>query len=203
MDILLKLVNSIIQVIIFTIIPFIWWLVSNRDKYSFLEWIGIKKIIIQNKKKYVMTFGFILILFVFLGLVIIPIFINSSDMATSQFVSQGIVALVPALIYAFIQTALSEEILFRGFLAKRLINKFGFSVGNIVQSVLFGALHVLLFISLTEWLGTIIIFIFTGFTGWLMGMINEKQSGGSIISSWLIHGCANTLASIFAILNIV
>lgn len=203
MGILTNLVSSIIQVIIFSIIPFIWWLVSNRNKSSFLEWIGIKKITIQNKKKYVITFGFILIFFIFSSLLIIPFFINSSDMATSQFINQGIVALIPALIYAFIQTGLSEEILFRGFLAKRLINKFGFSVGNIVQSVLFGALHVLLFISLTNWLGTIIIFIITGFTGWLMGMINEKQSGGSIISSWLIHGCANTLASIIAMFNIV
>ncbi|MFO7969556.1 MAG: CPBP family intramembrane glutamic endopeptidase [Candidatus Izemoplasmatales bacterium] len=203
MGILTNLVSSIIQVIIFSIIPFIWWLVSNRNESSFLEWIGIKKITIQNKKKYVMTFGFILILLVFSSLLIIPFFINSSDMATSQFINQGIVALIPALIYAFIQTGLSEEILFRGFLAKRLINKFGFLIGNIVQSVLFGALHVLLFISLTNWLGTIIIFIITGFTGWLMGIINEKQSGGSIISSWLIHGCANTLAAIFAMFNIV
>ncbi|MFP4698681.1 MAG: hypothetical protein ACLFMO_08255, partial [Eubacteriales bacterium] len=107
MDILSKLISSIIQVLIFSTIPFIWWLVSNRGKHSFLEWIGLKKVIIQNKKKYAMSFGFTLILSVFLGLVIIPFFINSSDMAISQFVNQGIVALIPALIYAFIQTGLS------------------------------------------------------------------------------------------------
>ena len=40
-----------------------------------------------------------------------------------------------------IQTGLSEEILFRGFLGKRLIAKFGFAVGNVVQGLLFGTLH--------------------------------------------------------------
>lgn len=88
-------------------------------------------------------------------------------------------------------------------MAKRLINKFGYSIGNIAQSVLFGVLHVLMFISLIEWLGGIIIFLFTGLVGWLMRMINEKQSDGSIVSSWLIHGFGNTLASILAMFNIV
>ncbi len=32
--------------------------------------------------------------------------------------------------------------------------------------------------------------------GWLMGWINDKQSEGSMISSWVLHGCANTVASI-------
>lgn len=36
-----------------------------------------------------------------------------------------------------------------------------------------------------------------------MGVINEKQSEGSIISSWLLHGCVNTLASIMAMFNII
>lgn len=42
-----------------------------------------------------------------------------------------------------------------------------------------------------------------GIVGWLMGCINEKQSDGSIISSWLLHGCANTLASLITMFNII
>ncbi|WP_291582244.1 hypothetical protein [Clostridium sp. UBA6640] len=36
-----------------------------------------------------------------------------------------------------------------------------------------------------------------------MGWINEKQLEGSIISSWLLHRCDNTLASIIAMFNII
>ena len=134
---------------------------------------------------------------------IIPLFVDKSAMATSQFLGQGVSSLIPALIYAFLQTGFSEELFFRGFLTKRLINKFGFQLGNVVQSILFGLMHGIMFISKAGLLGAIIIILITGITGWLMGWINEKQSEGSTVSSWLLHGCANTLASIIAMFNII
>lgn len=36
-----------------------------------------------------------------------------------------------------------------------------------------------------------------------MGWINENQSEGSIISSWILHGCVNTLAALIVMLNII
>ena len=45
MDLLIKkLTNSIIQIIAFSLIPFLWWLVTSRKKMSFFEWIGLKKV---------------------------------------------------------------------------------------------------------------------------------------------------------------
>ena len=38
-----KLLSSIIQIIVFSLIPFIWWLVTARKECSFFEWIGLKK----------------------------------------------------------------------------------------------------------------------------------------------------------------
>ena len=35
-----KVLSSIIQIILFTIIPFIWWLITARKKQKFTEWIG-------------------------------------------------------------------------------------------------------------------------------------------------------------------
>lgn len=49
------------------------------------------------------------------------------------------------LITALFKTSLAEEILFRGLIAKRLINKLGFKIGNLLQAFVFGILHVLLF----------------------------------------------------------
>ena len=38
------LINSIIQIALFSLIPFIWWLITARKKMNFFEWIGLKKI---------------------------------------------------------------------------------------------------------------------------------------------------------------
>ncbi len=45
-----KIVSSILQIILFAIIPFIWWYVTARRQQKFTQWIGLKKIE-GNKKK--------------------------------------------------------------------------------------------------------------------------------------------------------
>ena len=135
-------------------------------------------------------------------LFIIPLFIESSDTATSQFAGQGLSALIPALIYSFVQTGLSEEILFRGFLTKILVNRLGFKSGNTIQGIVFGLLHGIMFVSIIGISKAIVIVFITGAIGMLMGWINEKQSEGSIISSWLLHGFSNTIAAIITMFNI-
>ena len=202
MQIIILLINAIVQAILFSIIPFVWWLICGRKESGFVKWLGLKKPIVKNKFKYSITFLFTIIFMLIPGVLIVPLFIDKSIMATSQFSGQGISAIIPALIYAFLQTGFSEELFFRGFLTKRLIHKLGFKVGNTVQGLLFGLMHGILFISKAGLIGTIIIILLTGIVGWLMGWINEKQSDGSIVSSWLIHGCANTLAAIIAMFNI-
>ncbi|AJS61428.1 CAAX protease [Paenibacillus sp. IHBB 10380] len=197
------LISAILQVILFSIIPFVWWLTCGRKELGFFKWLGLKKPIVKNKIKYTITFVCSIILLSIPSFLIFPLFIDKSTMATSQFSGQGLSALIPVLIYAFFQTGFSEELLFRGLLTKRLVHKFGFQVGNMVQGLLFGLMHGMIFISTAGLLGAIIIILLTGTVGWLMGWINEKQSEGSIISSWLLHGCANTLASIIVMFNIL
>jgi membrane protease YdiL (CAAX protease family) len=101
-------------------------------------------------------------------------------------------------LYALVQTALSEEILFRGFLAKRLITRLGFHRGNLVQSVLFGAMHLLLFagptgqpLSLPRAMAVV---AFTSLIGWGLGYLNERAGNGSIVPSWWTHGLTNIVA---------
>lgn len=120
-----------------------------------------------------------------------------------MFSGMGIVGLPSALIYAFIKTALSEEILFRGFLLKRLSNKFGFRIGNIVQSILFGLLHGAIFFSLINFEKVVLIISFTGLIAWCMGYVNEKKADGSIMPSWIIHGIANTFSAIISMFCII
>ncbi|WP_313892157.1 CPBP family intramembrane glutamic endopeptidase [Psychrobacillus sp.] len=196
------IISAILQILLFSIIPFIWWFFSGRKKSSFLNWIGIKIPVVQDKKKFIITFMLSLVLLFVVSFLVVPLFVDSSDLATSQFEGAGIAVIIPVLIYAFVQTGFSEELFFRGFLTKRLVGKFGFNMGNAIQGLLFGLVHGVMFVSLAGLLGTLVIILMTGIAGWLMGWINEKQSGGSILSSWLLHGCANALASIFSMFTI-
>ena len=188
---------------LFLTLPFIWWLTRDKNKISFIKYLGVKKPIVKNKRNYIITFLFTIFILSFLPFIIVPLFIDSSNMATSQFKGKGISALFPALIYAFLQIGLSEELFFRGFLTKRFVKKFGFNIGNSIQALLFGLMHGIMFRELSGILGAVIVTLITAMAGWLMGVINEKQSEESIISSWLLHGCVNTLASIMAMFNII
>lgn len=98
------------------------------------------------------------------------------------------------VVFAIIKTAFAEELLFRGIIGKRLGALLGFHAGNLIQAVLFGAVHLLLFLSpevralplKPEW-----VFAFTGLSGWFSGYLNEKIGQGSIVPSWIGHALTN------------
>ena len=197
MDLLMKkLTNSIIQIIIFSIIPFLWWLITSRKKMNFFEWIGLKKVNnIKENKLFAWIFS-VLVLFLIIS-VFILYSLKNVNVASSEFTGLGIKSLPSILIYAIFNTSLPEEILFRGFLLKRIGNKFGFIVSNGIQSLLFGCIHGIMFFSAIGILKSMLIILFTGIIGWIMGYINEKRANGSILPSWFIHVVANIFSGIF------
>lgn len=190
-----KLTNSIIQIIIFSIIPFLWWLITSRKKMNFFEWIGLKKVNnIKENKLFAWIFS-VLVLFLIIS-VFILYSLKNVNVASSEFTGLGIKSLPSILIYAIFNTSLPEEILFRGFLLKRIGNKFGFIVSNGIQSLLFGCIHGIMFFSAIGILKSMLIILFTGIIGWIMGYINEKKANGSILPSWFIHVVANIFSGI-------
>jgi len=196
------LISSIIQIILILIIPLIWWLLTKRKQESFFCWIGLKKIKKRAIKKIV--YKTLMVTIAFLLLSIYMIFITKDiSTATSQFDELGLKGFISAIIYSFVQTSFTEEIFFRGFLLKRIKNKFGFITSNIVQSILFALLHCAMFFTLTSLFNVILITLFTGLIALAMGYINEKESDGSIYPSWFIHGIANLFSSIVALFNII
>lgn len=191
-----KLTNSIIQIIIFSLIPFLWWLITSRKKMNFFEWIGLKKVNnIKENKLFAWIFS-VLVLFLIIS-VFILYSLKNVNVASSEFTGLGIKSLPSILIYAIFNTSLPEEILFRGFLLKRIGNKFGFIVSNGIQSLLFGCIHGIMFFSAIGILKSMLIILFTGIIGWIMGYINEKKANGSILPSWFIHAVANIFSGIF------
>lgn len=201
MGILSQFLNAALQVAAFSLIPFIWWFFTARHNSRFFSWLGLEMPVIIDKKAFwlVLMCGFAA--FMLMGFFVIPLVAGSVDLAASNFSGQGWNALIPALIFAFIQTALSEEIFFRGFLGKRLSNRFGFAAGNIMQALLFGLLHGAMFFAFVGVVKALVVILFTGLIGWTMGYLNEKHAGGSILPGWLMHGLSNlvtALAAMFA-----
>lgn len=197
------ILSSVIQFVLLSILPFIWWMITARKESTFFKWIGYKKPHIANKKKFWFLIIAIELVFLTVFLLIVPMIHNNDQTATSQFEGLGISAMIPALIYAFFQTAFNEELFFRGFLGKRLSTKLGFEAGNTIQAVLFGMMHCVMFFSSVAFFQAAAIGIFTGLVGWGIGYVNEKASEGSIVPGWLLHGIANTFSCIIALFNLI
>lgn len=110
----------------------------------------------------------------------------------------GAEAIATLLVAAVIKTSLSEEVFFRGFLAKRLISLVGFQRGNALQALIFGILHTLIFLSITtNWAFLTVIFVFPAIGAYVKVIVNEKYADGSIIPGWIAHGTANVIAYSF------
>ena len=198
MDVFLsELIGAIFQLILFLIIPFIWWLISARKYNNFLNWIGIRKI--HHEGKWLITILITLgVVFVYglLTTILITMYSDGITAAGSNFAGMGILAIPAVLVYGFVRTGLSEELFFRGFLLKRISSKWGFAIGNTVQAILFGAVHGIPFgIATHKIFVTIMLTLLPGMLGWYQGWLNEKRCGESIIPSWLLHGTINAIVA--------
>ena len=193
-----QMTNALIQIVLFMLLPFIWWFVTARRKSSFLDWIGFKPLKDTGNHK--------MSLWIFLGLLSFTIFsylvlytiVKDLKTATSSFSGLGFQALPAVLIYSLFQTSLPEELLFRGFLLKRFSVRLPFGVANTIQAALFGLLHGLMIITEVSWLQTLLIILCTGVIAAYLGFVNEKKSGGSILASWIMHALANVVTGMLS-----
>ncbi|MEO5906413.1 MAG: CPBP family intramembrane glutamic endopeptidase [Saprospiraceae bacterium] len=196
-----ELISAILQVILLTIIPLIFFLFRKDKQESFFIYIGLYKPTIKSVIYLISITS--LILLAGLTLVFADEFVKKIALSPGTiagkvdligFNTTGILVL---LINTIIKTSLSEEIFFRGFFGKRMIKAFGFRIGNSIQSILFGFVHLALFafIVKTGLIPLILIFIFTGVAGWIIGYYKEKHANGSIIPGWIAHATGNTIAT--------
>ena len=197
-----KLISGIMELLIVSVIPFITWLIWSRKKVGFFDWIGLKKVESQKKRQLLLTILGISLLFLLFSIVVFSWF-DSSKTATADFSGKGIGALPAILVYAFLGTALPEEIFFRGFLLKRLQSKLGFLGANLVQSLLLGLIHALMFIQLIGDLKAMAIFAFISLIAFVLGAINEQQANGSILPSVLTHTLSNTITGLLFALSLI
>lgn len=195
-----ELVGALIQVLLFSLIPLIFWYVTAHKKESFFKWIGLKKPLCDNSLKMALLSIVVTLVYFIVVSRCIKFLPEGVTTAGSQFAGQGILALPSVFFYAFLRTALSEEILFRGFLLKRIQSRFGFMTGNCVQALLFGLMHGIPFgLATNNALAFLLLTLIPGLFGWYQGWLNEKKCEGSIIPSWLLHGCINLLTAVLSL----
>lgn len=195
-----EIISTTVQVALFTLIPFLFFLFRKDKNITFLNYIGLFKP--TTKSIYYVLFASILFVIGGLGMIFLDESIKqaafSPPSVTGILRAMGLsgTSIIILLIVAIFKTALAEEILFRGFIAKQLIRKFGFTTGNLIQATLFGTVHLLLFWALTN---TTLIFLLFSFlfsfvAGWTIGYIKEKYAHGSIVPGWIAHATGNTLS---------
>ncbi|MDU2373569.1 MAG: CPBP family intramembrane glutamic endopeptidase [Peptoniphilus harei] len=189
-----KIINSLLEIILFSLLPFLFWCFSARKQERFTDWIGLKKI--KGAKKTALAIILVTVFYLAISLVFLK-GLNNIESATSEFQGLGFAALPAIFIYAVFNTSFPEEILFRGFILKRLANKLGFTKANFIQGLIFGLLHGVMFFPLVGNLKTILIILLTSLAAFAMGYVNEEISGGSIIPSWIIHAISNFIAGIY------
>jgi uncharacterized protein len=193
-----ELIQTVIQIITFTLIPFIVYVIKYRRKYSFLNFLGFTN---SNGliNLYALMIGVIISCFwmflfsmpAFKILVLDPMTVTGKI----HLIENKMDKVFLIFIISIFKTALSEEILFRGFIAKRLISKIGYKYGNIVQSLIFAIIHVLIFLLITKSILFLTVSFFVPFVmSYVMCYINEVKNNGSIISSWIIHSISNIIS---------
>lgn len=193
-----QLLNAIFQVVLFSIIPLVWWLVTARKKERFFKWLGIKKPSVKDSKN--LIFSTLILILVCLLVGEFSVWLRGAVAAAeSAYKGMGIAALPSVLVYSYIQTGLSEEILFRGFLLKRLAAKFGFAAANVIQALLFGAIHLTMVWGQVGMLAGAVICIYPMIPAAAFSYLNEKKANGSILPSWFAHGTLNALSALFSL----
>jgi len=200
-----SITTTIVNLIVFSLLPIIWWFFRHRKEEGFFRWIGFFKPRLKSKWWVLLIFAILYYFFYnfdftqFVSPETLEYIENSASVSANVFAGIGVAAILPAFIENFIANGVAEEILYRGFLCKRLISKIGLVKGIILQAVLFGLMHNILYILAGLNVGLwyhILTFIFTGMGALLLGWLNEKIFNGSIIPGILLHGAGNFIASL-------
>ena len=194
------LLSSILEILLFGLIPFLWWLIGWRKRERFLSWLGFRRV--ERKRETALYSAVILIAFFAVGCFALYL-IRDVESAVSQFEGLGFGGLPAVVLYALVNTSLPEEIFFRGFLLKRLESVCPFFAANLIQSVVFGMLHgAMFFVYVGVW-KAVLLLLCTGGIAYAMGYVNERKANGAIYPSWMIHFVSNLFSGALALFSIV
>lgn len=198
MILLNQITSAVLQLLIFSSVPFVWYILTHKRVKGFFKWLGFKTA--PNpplKAMFCILAGFLVGVFLPYMWLYKSGNLNYQGFTVDAFQQTGwsIETFTVILIWAVIQTSLSEEIMFRGFLCKRLCNKFGEKIGNTVQALFFGMVHIAALPD-KNIPAMFIVLLLTGGIGYTLGWLSLKKVQGSILYGWAIHATVNILSPI-------
>lgn len=135
--------SAVVQIALFTMIPLVFYLLRHRKTTGFSRYIGLKA-----PPARAVAFALSIAVLYFVVTTLIYLQSGLREILTSPETVSGSIrelglgaAAVAVLLIHALKTGLSEEILFRGFIGKRMMARFGFVTGNSLQALLFALLH--------------------------------------------------------------
>jgi len=194
-----EIFGALLQLLVFTTLPFLVYVIQTKSVKGFGNYIGITRSTPKANVLAIATsllFAAPLLLLTLISEEFQTIMFDPTSI-TGKFRNMefGAEALTILLVMALFKTSLTEEILFRGFVAKRLIGLLGFRNGNLAQATFFGIIHTALFALITDnTLFLTIIFVVPSIGAYVTVILNEKLANGSILPGWIAHALANVLA---------
>ena len=175
---------------------------TDQNRPSFFHYMGIQ----FSKNQFDRRYWIIFLLYIVYGIISCVFLFNYTTLyqnalesgKTPQFIilQSGVTyqAIIAGIIYSFLQSGFSQELLFRGLIAKRLFLQFGAKKGNIIQAVIHCLIYSSFFVLATgQWIfylySYIIIICF--FHSLLYGYVNFRKKGEGITPSWILHSCSS------------
>jgi membrane protease YdiL (CAAX protease family) len=203
-----ELLPFFVQLGLFLSLPFLWHVATIRTWRGFWHWIGIRR---PHRQGVLLALGFLLLfasVTVLLELRLEPL---RQLLRTPHSTTGRLRALGPSpstwralVLAAVFQTALTEELLFRGFIAKRLILRLGLHRGNLLQAAFFMGVHLPAIFAVTPELRTPALIAFIVLAPFSVALVaawlNERHAGGSIVPGWILHGAGNLVGYTVALL---
>ena len=171
-SLLLRMILMIVTQWLLFLVPTIL-MIMNKEKLSSIGF---------RKEKIPLQIGIGVLLAVSMSLVftVLPILLGFKEMVGNISYTQAW-KIVYHFIYAIFGVALAEEVIFRGYIFKKLLeikNSNWFAI--IISSALFGLFHI--------FNGNIIQILMTSFIGILFCVLREKIKGCTMISLIIAHG---------------
>lgn len=194
MDLVTALLVGVPQVVIFAMVPLAWWLNASRPEGSFLRWLGFRRG--QGSGDPLVLAATITAALGFFGSALL------SGPGQWPSVGTGYFAVLGVAFVAIIQTALSEELFFRGFLLRWLgQHRPGELVANWLQALAAGVLR-----TAGQWLfidrapaACLAAFALGVGPALMVGWVRQRT--GSLWLPWAAHGAGNLVAGVIVMLN--
>lgn len=193
MDLLTTLLVGVpAQVAVFALVPLAWWLQAGRPDGSFLRWLGFTRV--TDGREPAVLAACVVCGLGFFGVALI----GGTGPWTST--GTGVAVVLAVLLTAVLQTALAEEIFFRGFLLRWLSERrTGPVVANAVQALACGVLRFAVHWLLVdrELVGCLAALLLGAGSAFLAGWLRQRT--GSLLLGWAAHGAGNLLAGLIAL----